>query len=212
MLPNWFAALTENGKATSPASLRLSRFSRFEGAHPFTIASADRDDRQITFQIKELGDYTRQLAQRIVPGQQVKVEGPYGRFALSRCDKRARQIWIGGGIGVTPFLAWLESLQHNPQQAPAADLHYCTRDREQDPFVERLRTLCASLPGIRLHVHGARQGEILNAEVLATGLERKGRTEIWFCGPQGLGKKIREGLWRAWPGRLRFHQEAFEMR
>jgi predicted ferric reductase len=178
-----------------------------EGAHPFTIASANRGDNTVTFQIKALGDYTGALAQRLHPGQTVRVEGPYGRFDLERRNPQARQIWIAGGIGVTPFLAWLESLQAHPEQAPAAELHYCTRDQDSDAFVPRLQALCATLPGVQLHIHGARQGNSLKASALQ-GAEK---AEIWFCGPSGLANSLREGL-RALGARPRFHQEAFEMR
>ena len=178
-----------------------------EGAHPFTIASADQGDQTISFQIKALGDYTGQLGRRLQVGQTVRVEGPYGRFDMARINRRARQIWIAGGIGVTPFLAWLESLQAHPETAPAADLHYCTRDQASDVFVPRLQALCAALPGVQLHIHGARQGATLTAQSLG---EAK-HAEIWFCGPSGLADALRDGF-RAMGGRPRFHQEAFEMR
>lgn len=190
-----------------PGQFAFVTFDDKEGAHPFTIASADQGDRTISFQIKALGDYTRKLGERVQAGQPVRVEGPYGRFDLARCNRRARQIWIAGGIGVTPFLAWLESLQGKPDQVSAADLHYCTRDRDTDAFVPRLETLCAALPGIRLHIHGARQGAVLKAESLG---EPKG-AEIWFCGPNGLADALRQGI-HAMGWRPRFHQEVFEMR
>jgi predicted ferric reductase len=178
-----------------------------EGAHPFTIASADHGDRVVSFQIKALGDFTSSLAVRLQPGQKVRVEGPYGRFDLARCNPRARQIWIAGGIGVTPFLAWLESLQADPDKAPVAELHYCTRDQVTDAFVPELESLCAKLPRIQLHIHGARQGAALQSAALG---EPKG-AEIWFCGPSGLAEALRKGL-HAMGGQPRFHQEAFEMR
>ena len=178
-----------------------------EGAHPFTIASADHGDSTVSFQIKALGDYTKHLAERLQPGQTVRVEGPYGRFDIARRDPRARQIWIAGGIGVTPFLAWLESLQAKPEGAPTADLHYCTRDQAKDSFVPRLESLCATLPGIRLHIHDARQGAILKAETLGATKD----AEIWFCGPSGLANALRNGI-RTMGWKPHFHQEAFEMR
>lgn len=190
-----------------PGQFAFVTFDEGEGAHPFTIASADRGDKTITFQIKALGDYTNSLATRLQVGQAVRVEGPYGRFDIARCNPDARQIWIAGGIGVTPFLAWLESLQAAPENALPADLHYCTRDRATDAFVPRLEALCATLPGIRLHVHGASQGATLSAASLG---EAK-NAEIWFCGPSGLADALRNGL-RAMAWRPRFHQEAFEMR
>ncbi|MBI4754420.1 MAG: ferric reductase-like transmembrane domain-containing protein [Betaproteobacteria bacterium] len=186
-------------------------FDRAEGPHPFTIASADRGDRTVTFHIKALGDYTRSLAGRLQAGQPVTVEGPYGRFDMARRNRRAQQVWIAGGIGITPFLAWLESLQTQPADAPAADLHYCTRDRETDPFVARLEALCESLPKVCLHVHGSRQGESLTATTLAAA-KGKGRAEVWFCGPQGLADALKTGLRDTRGGQFRFHQEAFEMR
>lgn len=188
------------------------RFDDREGQHPFTIASADHGDRELSFEIKALGDYTRSLGKRLQAGQPVCVEGPYGRFDIARQDRQAQQIWIAGGIGVTPFLAWLESLQERPADAPAAELHYCTRDRVDDPFVTRLTALCASLPAIRLQVHGSRQGEELTAEMLATGKDPSRRAEVWFCGPQGLATALHDGLQRIWRGGLRFQQEAFTLR
>ena len=190
-----------------PGQFAFVTFEDREGAHPFTIASANLGDSTVTFQIKALGDYTGALAQRLQTGQTVRVEGPYGRFELERRNPKARQIWIAGGIGVTPFLAWLESLQDHPEQAPVADLHYCTRDQDGDAFVTRLQDLCARLPGVQLHIHGARQGNTQTAKAL----QGNSKAEIWFCGPGGLATSLREGL-RALGTRPRFHQEAFEMR
>jgi predicted ferric reductase len=63
------------------------------------------------------------------------------------------------------------------------------------------------LPGIRLHIHDARQGTILKAEALGATKD----SEIWFCGPSGLANVLRNRI-RAMGWRPRFHQEAFEMR
>jgi len=178
-----------------------------EGAHPFTIASADRADHTLEFQIKALGDYTRGLAGRLQVGQHIKVEGPYGRFDLARRQPQAQQIWIAGGIGITPFLAWLESLQTQATSTPQADLHYYTRKHSDDPFVPRLQALCAGLPTVSLYVHDSSQGAALNTQ----GLAATANSEIWFCGPAGLGQAIRTGLKQLGLA-PRFHQEAFEMR
>jgi predicted ferric reductase len=201
--PNW--------RGHHPGQFAFVTFDDKEGAHPFTIASADRGDQTISFQIKALGDYTNDLSRRLQPGQAVRIEGPYGRFEIDRCNPRARQIWIAGGIGITPFLAWLESLQATPETAPAADLHYCTRDQARDAFVPRLQALCAALPGICLQIHDARLGDALNAEALNQAVGETRTTEIWFCGPSGLANALRAGI-RAMGWRPRFHQEAFEMR
>lgn len=193
-----------------PGQFAFITFNRVEGAHPFTIASADRGDRTLTFLVKALGDFTETLARRVEAGQAVTVEGPYGCFQFERRDPHSRQFWVAGGIGISPFMSWLEFLQLHPEQAHRADLHYCTGDRESDRLVDRLHTLCEKLPGIRLHVHSARHGQKLSANSLQ--LAEQQPAEVWFCGPKGLAEALKAGLKTRWNGRLRFHQEAFEMR
>ena len=195
-----------------PGQFAFVTFDRLEGAHPFTIAAADRGDRTVSFVIKGLGNYTRGLAGRLHAGRTVQVEGPYGRFEPSRLDARAKQIWIAAGIGITPFIAWLESLQNDPSQARQADLHYCTRDAGRDPLLARMRALCEKLPGIRLHVHDAARGERLSDAQLAAGIAGPKRTEVWLCGSRALAQAIEDGLRRRLRRRMRFRREAFELR
>lgn len=194
------------------AFVAFTGLDRFEGAHPFTIASADHGDRTLSFQIKALGDHTRQLAGRVAVGQPVTVEGPYGRFVLERRDRKARQVWVAGGIGVTPFLAWLDELRTRRENAMPVELHYSTRGATQDPFVARLRTLCADLPDVTLHVHDSSAGTAIKPDAFATAQADGARTEVWFCGPPRLGDQLKAALARLWRRRVRFHREAFEMR
>jgi predicted ferric reductase len=194
--------------AHRPGQFAFVTFDPAEGAHPFTIASADRGDGTVRFCVKALGDHTRKLGQTLAAGQAVRVEGPYGRFQLDRRDPQRRQVWVAGGVGVTPFLAWLEAQRANPEKATPADLHYCTRDGAVDPFVGRLEALCAGLPAIRLRVHDARRGELLDAGMLGLADGGKMKAEVWYCGPQGLAEALKQGI----GGGTRFHQEAFEMR
>jgi len=204
--------LSQGWRGHRPGQFAFVTFDRFEGAHPFTIASADRGDHRVTFQIKALGDYTKDLALRLKTGQPVRIEGPYGCFELPSGRRTRDQVWIAGGIGVTPFLAWLEALQATPEQAPDVDFYYSVRHRESDPFVSRIQTLCATLPTVRLHVMSSARNEGLTAATLRDRHGGGKTPEIWFCGPQGLADKLRQGLRALGMGGVRFHQEAFEMR
>ena len=140
------------------------------------------------------------------------MEGPYGRFNLAPGDVGRRQLWVAGGIGVTPFLAWLDALRADPAAAPAVELHYSTRAAASDPFVERLRGLCAELPSVRLHIHDRAAGDTLTPESLGDASGDGQRAEVWFCGPRGFGDQLKAGLARLWGRRLSFRREAFEMR
>ena len=98
-------------------------FHEDEGAHPYTMSSAWRDDGRITFIIKALGDYTRTLADRVKPNDLVKVEGPYGRFTFQ--GEPTQQIWVGAGIGITPFIARMQALAKAPD-GKTIDLFHTT--------------------------------------------------------------------------------------
>lgn len=176
-----------------------------EGAHPFTIASAPSGAGTLDFKIKALGDYTRGLPARVTAGQPVVIEGPYGRFDFARHDPQRRQVWVAGGIGVTPFLAWLDP--GAPELKAPVDFHLCVRDAATDPLVAQVRALCEPRPTVTLTVHDAAQGDQLSVE----GLPQAESLEVWCCGPRGLGEALRRGL-KAQGRAVRFHQEAFEMR
>lgn len=187
-------------------------FNRREGAHPFTISGSDQGNGEVHFCIKDLGDYTRRLQNSVQAGDKVEIEGPYGCFDFRR-NHASRQIWIAGGIGITPFIAWLESLQAHPEKAPRVELHYCIRNDSEAAFVAQLQGLCQTLANIDLHIRYTDEDGYLNSTHLNIGRDHSAQwPAIWFCGPQGLAETLRSELKRlGMPGRY-FHQEIFQMR
>lgn len=184
-------------------------FSPNEGAHPFTIANAAGPERSLTFQIKGLGDYTTGLAKRLRLGQPVLIEGPYGCFERPRPRSDRAQIWIAGGIGITPFLAWLDELVNGPENSIKAHLYYCVSNRDTDPFVPRLEAAHQRIHGLSLSVISSDRDTPLDAAMLAT--HNPAQADIWFCGPQALAKTLNAER-QAIGFKGQFHQEAFEMR
>ncbi len=185
-------------------------------AHPFTIASAwNPSNRRLTFITKELGDYTRRLPDALQVGQPVKVEGPYGCFTFD--DAHARQIWIGGGIGITPFIARMKQLAMDRQayssrpRSQAIDLFHTTADWSEDAIAKL--TTDAEAAGVRLHVlHDPRDGLLTGDRIRAAVPDWK-EASVWFCGPAGFGAALREDFVRhGLPADERFHQELFVMR
>ncbi|MEY3253524.1 MAG: hypothetical protein RL227_2497 [Pseudomonadota bacterium] len=183
------------------------RFDAHEGAHPFTIVSPWRGDGRLVFLIKGLGDYTRQLPALIHPGDVLRVEGPYGQFRFE--GPRPRQIWVGGGIGITPFIARLQQLALQPD-GKAIDLFHTTTMVDEAAFV-RLRR-AAGAARVQLHLMVDAVDGRLTAERLCAAVADWRRADVWFCGPAGFGQALRRGLLaRGLPARD-FHQELFEMR
>ena len=197
--------------AHSAGQFAFLSFEHDKEPHPFTIASAGGSP-SLRFVIKALGDHTFGLMHRLNIGERVEVEGPYGQFHFR--DNKARQIWVAGGIGITPFMARLDELEKAGPYAsprPPIDFWYCTQTEEENRFPENLEALCQK-SGIRLYRKVAQKGELLSAEEVgraAGGLQEAG---VWFCGPKAFAQSLREGLKRQGLEGEAFHCEAFEMR
>ena len=76
--------------------------------HPFTISSSPNPDRELTFTIKSLGAYTATLRHSLKTGAIANVSRAFGRFNCSQHSNQ--QVWIAAGIGITPFMAWAQTL------------------------------------------------------------------------------------------------------
>lgn len=213
-----YVALDEHWPGHKPGQFAFVTFDPKEGAHPFSLSSAWGDSHEVRFHIKQLGDYTRLLPNALTIGQTVIVEGPYGRFDFEPTD--ASQIWIAGGVGVTPFLARLEALSQ--QTIPGAEkpstsdessnvhCYLCVRHAKSDLVteVERLTHLAQ----IRLTVVASDRHESLTGARIRAENDDWLKREIWFCGPAGLGKAIKQDLLQNGLSSQHFHQELFDMR
>ena len=180
--------------------------------HPFTIASAWQADGRLRFMIKSLGDYTDGLASSLKPGQVVSVEGPYGCFTFA--SEGRRQIWISGGIGITPFIARMQALKGQVGRAEV-DLFHCTQ--EMTPTIEAGLREDARNAGVTLHLFWQKRlslaglQQALQAASPSAGSDWRS-ADIWFCGPAGLGQTLRQEMLAAGLPAARFHQELFAMR
>ncbi|MDR2015160.1 MAG: ferric reductase-like transmembrane domain-containing protein [Azoarcus sp.] len=187
-------------------------FVRFTGnngeeAHPFTISSAWKNDGLLRFHVKNLGDYTARLPVTLKAGDRVTVEGPYGCF---RFENGTRQIWVAGGIGITPFLARMEELVHRESAKVAVDLFYCARNPD-GAFAKNLEQL-ARAADVALHMIVDGRDRRLDAERLCGEVPEWKNASLWFCGPSGFGHALRQGLVSRGFEARRFQQELFEMR
>ena len=186
------------------------RFEGQDGAHPFTIASAwQQQESKLTFVIKALGDYTQDLQQKLRPDMPVHIEGPYGRFTFNdACDN---QIWVGAGIGITPFIAALEQLRAQPQTVRKhIVLYHCVRHISREAQ-QQLQTL-AEQAQVTLHLYRDEIEGLLSADTLTAQVQNWHTTSVWFCGPMPFGVTLQKQLQQHGMLGTQFHQELFHMR
>ncbi len=174
-----------------------------EESHPFSISSG-KDEENLRVTIKRLGDYTKRL-ENLRPGTEVEIEGPYGRFSFALV-KEKQQIWIAGGIGVTPFLSMARSLKDD--QGYEIDLYYCTRNDAEAMHLRELESLAGELRV--LPYYSAERGHVTveAIEQLSAGLKDKA---IFICAPVKMIKSIREQLVNRGVDNELIYSEEFEL-
>jgi predicted ferric reductase len=83
--------------------------------HPFSMSSSALAPR-VEFTIKQVGEFTGSMRQLRV-GDRVYVDGPHGSFTLES-NPGMGYVFIGAGVGVTPFLSMLSTLADQGDQRP----------------------------------------------------------------------------------------------
>lgn len=187
-------------------------FLRLKGeteSHPFTLSDADQDDQIVRFHIKQLGDWTRRLPERLHIGQNIELDGPYGRFTQPGRDDKGIYIWVGAGVGATPFLSWL-SQEHEEGHAPYAYLQYACQ-HSSDPLAQALSNAAKEHPDVKLDIYA--DGRRWTPQEVVQHYQAGRPLHIWFCGPAGMGKQLQRELKRALPTKSwTLHKEHFQFR
>ena len=170
--------------------------------HPFSITSAPSEPR-LRITVKAVGDYTRAL-RALEPGTKAVVEGPYGAFSSdARSD---RQIWIAGGIGVTPFLSMARSLNG---ASPAVDFYYCVEHEAEAHFLDELRSIASERDDFRVVVVPRDRDGFITAERLAAENADLASADVLVCGPPAMIVSLRSQLRAQGVPAERIHAEEF---
>ena len=173
-------------------------FVRFPGdkvlneAHPFTISSAPQAD-ELRVTVKACGDFTRHLFQHLKPGMDAVVEGAYGLFNYK--SGAQKQIWVAGGIGITPFLSFLRDLK--TELAHDVHFYYTVRHPEEAVFKDEIEAIAKQHPRLKTHIRFSSQhGSLSVDEIVKNAGGDAASHHIYMCGPfpmvQAFEKKFIE--------------------
>ena len=161
-------------------------------SHPFTISSAPHED-VLRLTIKASGDFTRYLFSNLKPEMGAIVDGAYGMFDYKTGGPK--QIWLAGGIGVTPFLAFIRDMNGN--LAHHIDFYYTVRHPDEALFVEEIQAAATRNPRLRPFVrYSAKEGSLTLEHILKNTAGDVKDHHIYMCGPlpmiQAFEKKFLE--------------------
>lgn len=181
-----------------------------EAPHPFTVVHYDNGNKTLEIAVKALGDYTTHMVEHLREGLPVEVEGGYGQFLLSGQKK---QVWVGAGIGITPFVAWLESMDASRHSGiEKIVFFYCAKNKLEAFFAQRLQSLSDRISNLELHILLADEGQLLTPEEIMRSMGNETDYSVSFCGPAPFAESLKQGLATSgWP-KEQFHNELFSMR
>lgn len=162
---------------------------RWREAHPFSL-SASPDGTSFRITIKDLGDFSRDLA-GVKPGTFVLAEGPFGAFT-EVARTRDRVALIAGGVGITPIRALLEELRGD------VVLVYRAEHAGDLLFRDELEAL-ARARGITIHYVLGDHRLPANAHLLSRAHLRGlipdiARRDVYLCGPAGMIRSVGRAL------------------
>lgn len=160
-------------------------FVRFSGdrtldeSHPFTISSAPQED-VLRVTIKASGDFTRHLFNHLQPNTDAVIEGAYGMFDYKTGGQK--QIWIAGGIGLTPFLSFIRDMDGN--LAHDVDFYYTVRHPEEALFLDEIQAAAERNPRLNLHIRfSATEGSLTVEDIVKNTNGNLSEYHIYLCGP-----------------------------
>ncbi len=175
--------------------------------HPFSIASSPTSG-GMTIVVKALGDYTKSLL-RLEQGMYAEIEGAYGKFTYTNY-KSKKQIWIAGGIGITPFLSMAEALPHTTDYE--IDLYYSVKTESELIGIDTLTQL-VNMPGCKLRVipYDTSKYGFLDVTAVKKLSGDIADREIFLCGPPMMMKSLRKQFRSAGVPNNLIHSEEFAL-
>jgi predicted ferric reductase len=115
--------------------------------HPFSIVSTPTDLPNVSFLVRELGDYTSRLAQLNID-QPIFIDGPYGDMTLDSSQKASSIVLIASGVGLGPIMSLLRQLRDS-NDARAVRLVYGNQIVEQMVFLDEIRAMETTMPNFK---------------------------------------------------------------
>jgi predicted ferric reductase len=171
--------------------------------HPFTVSAVGASG-EIQVGVKALGDCTQKI-QSIEPGVMARVYGAFGNFLADRPS--SPQLWVAGGIGITPFLAQMRAGLLKQQTL----LLYLYRAEADAAFMDEIRTLAAHDPNLSLRAVATGKDAPDLSRLLPDAVSLA-KHDCYLCGPPGMVAGLRKALSHKGISPRHIHFENFEFR
>ncbi len=173
---------------------------RLRNAYSLTGALDDTSHYQICVRLEEASRGGSLYMHRQVREQdELEIGAPRNLFALA--EEAGKHLLIAGGIGITPFLAHIQTLRG--RGAPF-ELHYCFRNRRGAACLDELP---GAIGGAPLHLYESDSGSPLDVAALIAA--QPADAHVYVCGPASLNDAVIAAARAAGWDEARIHYEQF---
>ncbi|MDQ3955713.1 MAG: hypothetical protein M3285_09210, partial [Actinomycetota bacterium] len=171
--------------------------------HPFSITSSPEEE-GLRVAVKAVGDYTTAM-RNLDEGATARVEGPYGSFSYLNAASR-KQVWLAGGIGITPFLSMARSLGNGSYEV---HLIHGVKKRAQAYFAGEVNRIAASKPGFDVTLVPEDERGLITIDLIEESVGSLDDRDYLICGPPVMIDAISARLVEKGVPRSRIHFERF---
>lgn len=172
-------------------------------AHPFTVCGIGQEGKYC-ISVKALGDATQAL-QDLVPGVRATVQGGFDGFLADQAT--TPQLWVAGGIGITPFLA---ALRTQTLMVPT-HLLYMYSNMHDAAYLDELRARATRQPLLTLALH-ATGTALTDINALLPPVRALHGVTSYLCGPPGLMQAVSHARQEKFIPLHHMHSERFDFR
>lgn len=174
--------------------------------HPFSITSTPSDS-NLKIAPKAIGDFTTSL-RNLKIGSVATIEGPFGRF-FNQNSKN--QIWVAGGIGITPFVSMARALKQNKETAGHIDLFYSAINESEAVFLKELSQISSERDNLKIFpFFSSAQGRI-TADYIRNAIGNLDGKEIFLCGPPAMMRNLKSQFLKIGILKSNLHSEEFQL-
>jgi ferredoxin-NADP reductase len=197
--PGQHLMLTVDGDAGAPSVSRAYSLSGAAGTADYRVGI-----KHVAPRGEAPGAMSTYVHRSLQVGDLIHAAVPAGNFRIPT-SAAFPVVLIATGIGITPFLGYLETLAASHRDAmPEVVLLYGSRNRRSHAYADRLHSLCSVLPRLRIHhflsrpddvdapAWSHRQGRVCAAAIEDFLIHRRAR--FYLCGQEAMLDAMVAGL------------------